>query len=128
MRVGQPYGSSDVRVATATVDVQLDNGELAKAQVVLAVQSQVAPVNRSGDITEGGVTQELMPANTGRQGFILQNNSSGALYISSVGAPAPDGHSLKIGPGQLYVSDYVSGNAIGIYGATTGQQFFCREW
>jgi hypothetical protein len=85
--------------------------------------------DRSGAIAAGGTAQTLMAANSRRRGFFVQNNSTAALAISSVGA-AGAAAGIVLQPGQLYEAPAsgVPTTAISIHGATTGQRFDAREW
>jgi hypothetical protein len=90
----------------------------------------VAPTDRSGTITSGGTQQTLMASNASRKGYLLQNNSTGDLWINSTAAAVVGQPSIKLGPGDYYESPY-SGTPVGavsIIGATTGQAFSSREW
>ena len=86
--------------------------------------------NRSGTITSGGASQQLMAANSQRRGYWVQNLSTGALYISAFGAAAAAQPSILIPPNGLYEVDAGSTptSEIQIFGATTGQAFSAREW
>ncbi len=90
----------------------------------------VTYTNRSGTITAGGVAQVLMASNTSRGGFIVQNQSTGDLWISSLGTAAAVEPSIWLPPGSYYEppSTGVPTAAISIYGGTTGQAFAAREW
>ena len=88
-------------------------------------------VSRSGTITTGGVAQSLMLADTTRNGFMVQNVSSGDLWINEVGCTASAAQpSIKIAAGQMY--ETMDGQpcpfAVSIFGATTAQAFSAREW
>ena len=80
-------------------------------------------------ITAGGTAQALHAARYGRQGWSVQNLSSGDLWVSDAGtASATNG--IKVIPGALYETppDYESAEAVSIFGATTGQTFALKEW
>lgn len=87
--------------------------------------------NRSGTIAAGGTAQQLMPANTARRGFKLQNLSAGDLWIredgSAATAAAP---SIKLVSGGYYEPppSGVTDAAVSVIGATTGQAFSAWEW
>jgi len=90
----------------------------------------VTYTNRSSTITSGGVAQTLMAANASRNGFLIQNVSSGDLWISSLGTAAASQPSIQLPP-MAYYEPPLNGvpvAAISIYGATTGQAFSAREW
>lgn len=94
--------------------------------------SPISEVDLSGTITLGGTSQALAAGNTSRRGFWVQNISAGNLAINTLGGGAsltlPG--SIVLVPGALYEMpvDGVSGNAIEIIGATTGQAFTSMEW
>lgn len=98
-----------------------------------ALPVAVAPaayVDRSGTITAGGTAQQLMPANSARRGFFLQNNSTADLWINPNAAAVASQPSLKVPAGALYESPFggAPAGAISIIGATTGQAFSAREF
>ena len=85
--------------------------------------------NRSGTITTGGTAQALMPAWTGRHGCLLQNLSTGDLWVSEVGTAAATQPSIKVPAGSQYLCMApASSQALSVFGATTGQAFAAREW
>lgn len=86
--------------------------------------------SRSGTITTGGAAQQFAAANASRRGFVIQNQSSGDLYINSLSAATLDQNSLKIPAGSYYETPvhHVGTGALSIIGATTGQQFYSREF
>lgn len=98
--------------------------------VVAGGISAVTYTNRSSTVTSGGAAQVLMAANTARKGFLLQNLSTGDLWISSLGTAAASQPSLLIPAGAYYEAPAsgVPTQAISIFGATTGQAFSAREW
>lgn len=84
--------------------------------------------DKSGTVTLGATAQVLMAANASRRGFWIQNQSSGDLWISSLGTAAATQPSLWLPAGAFYEPSAVPLTAISIYGATTGQAFAAREW
>ncbi|MGU3286442.1 hypothetical protein [Methylobacterium mesophilicum] len=86
--------------------------------------------SRSGTIAAGGTSQPLMPANTSRRGFVIQNQSPGDLYINGLATATADQNSLKISSGDYYETqiNHVGTGALSIIGATTGQAFYSREY
>lgn len=86
--------------------------------------------DKSGTVTSGGVAQTLAAANASRAGFWIQNQSTGDLWISSVGTAAATQPSLWLPAGSYYEypSTAVPSAVISIFGATTGQAFAAREW
>jgi hypothetical protein len=85
----------------------------------------------SGAVATGGSAQTrfggLVPIN----GFVVQNNSSAALWISDVGIAAAGGASIQLAAnGGIFAtpSGYKPAGAVSLYGATTGQVFAARRW
>ena len=93
--------------------------------------AQVTKTDRSGTITSGGNAQTLMAANASRNGWQLQNNSTGNLWFNELGGTAVQTQpSFRLAPGESYESPVGASTAlaISIIGATTGQTFTAREW
>jgi hypothetical protein len=86
--------------------------------------------DRGGTITAGGTAQQFMAANTSRRGYVIQNQSTGDLYVNCLATAAANQTSLKVPAGALYSTDpHHSGTgACSIYGATTAQAFYAREF
>jgi hypothetical protein len=94
------------------------------------IQAARTLTDRSGTITLGGTAQTLMPKNVARTYWIIQNQSSGDLWVNDVGGTAAATQpSIWIPAGATYTADLggVSSLAISIFGATTGQAFMARE-
>jgi hypothetical protein len=135
--VGLPAGA-----ATAAKQPALGTGGSPSADV-LSVQGvaggtpqpadtvvRSASTDRGGTITAGGTAQQFMAANATRRGFIVQNQSTGDLYVNCLTTAAGNQTSLKIPAGALYSTDpHHSGTgACSIFGATTAQAFYAREF
>lgn len=89
------------------------------------------PTNRSGTLAAASTSQQVMAANASRRGFMIQNNSSAALWINELGATAALAQpSIQIAAGATYTSPdgAASPLAINIIGGTLGQAFTAREW
>lgn len=86
----------------------------------------------SGTITSGGNAQTLFnPESMIYKGWWLRNNSTGSLWVSSVGTAAASQPSLEIKSGELYETPpNMTGlrDTLSIYGATTSQSFSARVW
>jgi len=85
----------------------------------------------SGTIAAGGTAQTLMVANTARKGWWLQNNSTDDLWVNCFGGTASaEQPSIRIRAGKMYETPAggSGGNALSIYGATTGQAFTAGGW
>ena len=85
----------------------------------------------SGTVGAGGSAQLLFGGIVPANGFLVQNNSSAALWISDVGTASAGGASLQLAAnGGLFLSPsgYKPAGAVSLYGATTGQAFAARRW
>jgi hypothetical protein len=85
----------------------------------------------SGTLAAGGSAQTLFAGAVPVNGFLVQNNSSAALWISDVGAASSGGASIQVtANGGLFVtpSGYKPAGAVSLFGATTGQAFAARRW
>lgn len=81
------------------------------------------------DIDTGNTSQTLFSSNTDRRGIMVQNLSSGDLWLG-LGATAVANAGIRIPPGAIYESPahgFITG-AINIVGATAGQAFSAYEW
>ena len=94
------------------------------------VGNQVTLVDKSGTITAGGSAQTAIASNSLRRGFIIQNNSSGNLWFSSMATAVQSQPSFLIQPGGYYETPVhaVPTATVSIIGPTTGQAFTAREW
>lgn len=83
----------------------------------------------SGTITTGGTAQDLVAAaHTYSQGMI-QNQSSGALWVRRGAGATADRNSISIPPGGMLTfqqGDLDGGQKLSILGVTTGQAFFAE--
>jgi hypothetical protein len=85
----------------------------------------------SGTVAAGGSAQTLFGGAAPVNGFLVQNNSSSALWISDVGTASAGGASVQVAPnGGLFMtpSGYKPAGAASLFGATTGQAFAARRW
>ena len=85
----------------------------------------------SGTIATGGTPQMLFGGIVPDNGFLVQNNSPAALWISDVGVASTGGASIQISAnGGTFAtpSGYKPAGAVSLYGATTGQAFAARRW
>jgi hypothetical protein len=89
-----------------------------------------ALTDRSGTITVGGTAQTLAAANSVRKYLLIQNNSTGALWVN-FGAAAVQGQpsiQLAANGGSLVMeAGFVSNQSVSIIGATTGQAYSAKE-
>jgi hypothetical protein len=85
----------------------------------------------SGTLATGGSAQTLFGGIVPTNGFLVQNNSSAALWISDIGVAAAGGGSIQIAAnGGIFAtpSGYKPAGAVSLYGTTTGQAFAARRW
>jgi len=85
----------------------------------------------SGTVATGGSAQTLFGGALPATGFLVQNNSSAALWISDVGAASAGGASIQLAAdGGLFVTPpgYKPAGPVSLYGSTTGQSFTARRW
>jgi hypothetical protein len=85
----------------------------------------------SGAVATGGSAQTLFGGLVPINGFVVQNNSAAALWISDAGIAAAGGASIQLAAnGGIFAtpSGYKPAGAVSLYGATTGQVFAARRW
>lgn len=102
------------------------------SQNPLPVVNTAATASDGSDtVATGGAPQMLFGGIVPNNGFLVQNNSSAALWISDVGIASAGGASIQIAAnGGIFVtpSDYKPAGAVSLYGAATGQSFAARRW
>lgn len=77
-----------------------------------------------GSVTTGGTAQQVFAANAARKYLIVQNTSTGNLYVAfGVTATAANGILLPANASYVMEDTYVSTQSVSILGATTGQTF-----
>ncbi|MGU3386938.1 hypothetical protein ACLBYG_20675 [Methylobacterium sp. D53M] len=123
---------TSVETAVGTAGTRAVTVQGAAGGVPLPVDTVVrgTATSHSGTIAAGGTAQQLMAANASRRGFVVQNQSSGDLYVNGLGTATADQNSLKIAAGDFYETSvqHVGTGAVSIIGATTGQAFYAREY
>ncbi|HVC50509.1 MAG TPA: hypothetical protein VND87_00660 [Stellaceae bacterium] len=85
----------------------------------------------SNAVAAGGSAQTLFGGVVPVNGFLVQNNSSAALWICDVGTASAGGASIQLAAnGGLFQtpSGYKPAGAVSLFGATTGQAFAARRW
>ena len=96
---------------------------------VALAQQALTYADRSGTITTGGTAQVAMPAWSGRHGCVIQNQSTGSLWVSETATAVAGPPSILIPAGQQFLCmSPASGQAYSIIGATNLQAFAAREW
>jgi hypothetical protein len=85
----------------------------------------------SGTLAAGGSAQTLFGGLVPANGFLVQNNSAGVLWVSDVGTASAGGASIQLAAtGGTFAtpSGYKPAGAVSLFGATTGQTFAARRW
>jgi hypothetical protein len=85
----------------------------------------------SGTVAAGGTAQTLFGGAVPANGFLVQNNSSAALWICDTGAASNGGASLQLAAnGGIFAtpSGYKPAGPVSLYGGTTGQPCAARRW
>jgi hypothetical protein len=85
----------------------------------------------SGTVASGGNAQTLFGGAVPANGFLVQNNSSAALWICDTGAASNGGASIQLAAnGGIFMttSGYKPAGPVSLYGGTTGQAFAARRW
>lgn len=85
--------------------------------------------DRSSTITTGGTSQQLAAANATRKYFLVQNLSSGTLWIDFGTNAVQSQPSVKIPVDATFIMEgsFICTQAVHIVGATTGQAFTAKE-
>jgi hypothetical protein len=104
-------------------------GNTANTTPWLVTLTSGALTDRSGTITTGGTSQQLAPSNATRKYLLIENLSSGDLWINFGVAAVAGQPSLKIPAGAALTmeSGFVSNQAVNVLGATTAQAFAAKE-
>lgn len=90
-----------------------------------------AAADGSGTVATGGNPQALFGGIVPINGYLVQNNSNAALWISDTGVASAGGASLQLAAnGGLFVtpSGYKPAGAVSLFGGSTGQVFAARRW
>jgi len=132
--VGLAAGKTGIFVAVTAG--KIFGGALAALLLMLLpaqAQNTVTMADISGVIASGGVAQALAAAFPNRRGCVVQNLSTGDLWISDQGTAAASRPSFKVPAGAQFAcgspaSAVAPGAALSIFGATTNQAFSGREW
>lgn len=85
--------------------------------------------DRSGTITAGAASQEVMAANAARQYLFFQNVSDEDQWINFGTAAVANQPSIKVTPGGSFVmeSGFINTGALNVIGTTTGKAFTAKE-
>jgi hypothetical protein len=93
------------------------------------IPSVGAVTNRSGTITTGGTSQQIMAANATRRYLLIQNISDTVMWCNFAIAAVQDQPSFRIGVGESFTMQNlaVSSEAIHCIGATAAKAFVAKE-
>lgn len=85
--------------------------------------------DRSGTLAAGATAQQLAPESANRRYLLVQNLSTGDLWINFGVDAVQNQPSIKILPDGVFAMEgaFVSGDAVSIIGATLGQAFTAKE-
>jgi hypothetical protein len=85
--------------------------------------------NRSGTITTGGTSQQIMAGNVARRYLFIQNVSDTAMWCNFTTAATIDQPSIQILPGASFIMEgsAVTTEAVNCIGAVTGKSFTSKE-
>lgn len=118
--------------ATAATDVQGVSTPVGPQNPLPVINTAgTVATDGSGTVATGGNAQPLFGGLVPANGFLVQNNSSAALWISDVGVASAGGASIQLAAnGGTFAtpSGYKPAGAVSLYGATTGQSFAARRW
>lgn len=99
--------------------------------------TQGALTDKSGTITAGGTAQVLAAAKSDRRYLMIQNLSTGVLWVNTTGTAAVGQPSIALkactvlndgtGGAIVFEGSFIPTGAVSILGATTGQPFAARE-
>lgn len=123
-----PAAASDTDAAGLVGLMKRLLGKLTAGVSVILTPAGTA-TDRSGTITAGGTRQQLAAANSSRRYLIVQNQSSGYLYVRFTATATQDQSSMRLAPGDAWESPsgFCPTQAVDIVGATTGQAWYAVE-
>lgn len=126
--------SGTLQTADAVLDATVTNNHVQ----TLTKAAGVTYTDHSGTIAAAGASQQLLPANPNRQGFLVMNVDEANLEelgINVTGAAASIGNAGTISLGASSGAGYPGGSFQGvgtgvvtIVGATVGHKYTCVEW
>ena len=118
--------------ATASVSAQGVASAVGPANPLPVINTASAVASDgSGTVAAGGSAQVLFGGTAPANGFLVQNNSSAALWVCDTGTASSGGGSIQLAAnGGLFATPtgYKPAGTVSLYGATTGQVFAARRW
>ena len=127
------YGVDSPYASVSAKDVGAVSSQFTVGAGAASVSRSGTTTDRSGAITTGGTSQQLMADNASRRYILIMNPSteSESLFINfTANASTSAGSSLEIIPGGRYerdASSYVTTEAVNVVAATTGHKFVAKE-
>lgn len=99
------------------------------ADEVTAIGARGTFTDRSGTITVGGASQQVMAANADRKYLLFVNSSDEIQWINFGGDAVATQPSIPIQPQGSFVmeSGFINTGALHVIGATTGKIFTAKE-
>lgn len=129
--VGAPFVKANIASRTAgTFTVILTPFVAAGQAEIDAAAAQGSVTDRSGTITTGGSSQQVMAANPNRQFLLIQNVSTDNLWVRfGASAAVQTQPSIKLLPNSdlTFNGSWVPTQAVQIIGPTTSQAFTAEE-
>lgn len=119
------------------VQVDKDGNPVGPSAGDVASVKQGALTDKSGTIASGGTAQQLAAANSNRRYLLIQNLSTGVLWVSTTATAVVGQPSIALkactaandgtGGVLVYEGSFIPTGAVSIIGATTSQAFAARE-
>jgi len=86
--------------------------------------------DRSGTVTTGGSSQQIMAVNANRKSIIIENPiaATETLFFNFTSAASTTSASIGLAPGGIYSpTNFISTEAINVTATTTGHAFVAKE-
>lgn len=86
--------------------------------------------SRSGTVTTGGTSQQIMAVNANRKSIIIENPiaATETLFFNFTSAASTTTDSIGLAPGGIYSpTNFISTEAINVTATTTGHAFVAKE-
>lgn len=127
-----PVASDDIagvaypRVKLITGADAVNDGDVSNANA-LPVRPGFLPggTDKSGSITTGGTAQQLAAANSSRRALLIQNISSGDIWVNEMGTAVVGSAGFKLVSGDSYYAQ--TNRAVSVIATVTGQAWTAIE-
>ena len=126
-----PPPLADGQVTQVRVDAQANTMVRAAVPIPVTVEQIGNLTDGSNSISVANTSQLLMNYDLTRRGFMIQNTSTGDLWINLTGAPATSASpSFKVAAGTTFQTPpfFPSSNPVAIFGATAGATYSVVKW